>query len=362
MWGSVFTQEDDKSESALITVVIPTFNRGEDLRIVLDALKIQTDQRLAVVVVDNSSTDNTAIILSELIEQEWGSRLRHIIREPNGPASARNTGLAEASSEFVLFLDSDVELAPDWIELALVKMRADEMTAAVGGLILYEFDRSRVNAYGGDLGRFGLAWDIAEGAMQNEVTRSAQRIWINCSAMLARTKEIRHVGGFDEQYFYGFEDSDIGWKLNLAGNHLWVLPELHAYHHVDPEPGQTHPDIVFHFCKNRLRSMLKNASPTSLVYMLGGYIIYTLVDTVMRGPRAAKLRAIIWNIRKLPETIKLRKQIQSLRKTADTSIFRLGEGRWFPPSTLAGQRRRQPEGVVADRASVTNAHKTDDRV
>jgi len=358
----VSTTEDSKSQHAVVTVVIPTFNRGDGLKVVLAALSEQTEQRLHVIVVDNSSTDHTPDVLKALVEQAWGDRLQHIVREPNGPASARNTGLNAAKTEFVLFLDSDVELASDWVELALEKMDNEPLIAAVGGQIIYNYDRSRVNAYGGDLGRFGLAWDIAEGAQRSETRCASRRIWINCSAMLARKNVVLNIGGFDEQFFYGYEDSDIGWKLNLAGFHVWVFPDLNAYHHVDSEALPTHPEIVFHYCKNRLRSVLKNASPQSLCYMMAGYLAYTVLDVAIRRPRLAKLKALGWNARFLAETLMLRKQIQSLRKATDSSIFQIGERRWLPPTPLRGLRRRQIDGVVADKKCDIASHKPDDRV
>lgn len=344
-----------------VTAVIPTFNRAVDLERCLAHLAGQRDASLRVVVVDNSSTDRTPETVAALAPA-WGGRLRYIRREPNGPASARNTGLAAATTPYVLFLDSDIDLEPDWVSRALAHFARDPSLGAAGGYILYAFDPSGVNAYGGDLGRMGLAWDVDEGTPLDPSKGPARRIWVNCSAMLARADAVREAGGFDEAFFYGHEDTDLGWRLNLMGCRVEVFPDLRALHNVSPDPGMAHPEIVFHASKNRLRSMLKNAGGANLATMLAGYAAYALADLVLRPPRRAKVRALAWNLARLGETLALRRDVQRLRKVPDSVVLRHGSWRWLPPTRLAGRRRR-PAGTAQRVATgAANARQADDRV
>lgn len=318
---------------------MPTYNRARDLPRTIEALARQTVGELDLIVVDNSSTDDTEAVVNGFA-RDWNGRLLYIRKDPEGPAAARNVGLAAARTEYVLFIDSDVVLEAPWLERASAHLAADPGLGAVGGYILYAFDPSRVNAYGGDLGYFGLAWDVDEDSRLPETGQPQPRVWINCSATLARAAAVRKCGGFDPTFFYGYEDSDLGWRLNLQGDRVAVFPDLRALHFVDPEPGPTHPQIVFHYCKNRLRALLRNGSGASLVPRLAAYGAYTLVDLIARGPRQAKLQALYWNLRRGGETLALRRATQALRVVPDRRIFALGEGRWFPPTPLAGNRRR----------------------
>jgi GT2 family glycosyltransferase len=325
--------------AAQVTVVIPTYNRAADLERALGHLARQTAGTPHVVVVDNSSADNTPDMVARL-QPAWEGRLRYVRRTPNGPAAARNTGLAMAETPFVCFLDSDVDLAEDWLERGLAHMTRDTTLGALGGFILYGFDPGGVNAYGGDLGRIGLAWDVDEGSRLDPASVPGDRIWINCSAMLAKAEAIREAGGFDEAFFYGYEDSDLGWRLNLMGHRVAVFPDLKARHNVETDAGPAHPGIVFHYCKNRLRSLLKNASGPNFVVMLAGYAAYTVADLLVRGPRRPKLRALGWNAAHLRETLAMRGAVQRKRSVGDASVLALGSGRWLPPTALGGQRRR----------------------
>jgi GT2 family glycosyltransferase len=340
-----FAEQPHRSDTAKVlpvTVVIPTFNRAADVARALESLSAQSAGAVHVVVVDNSSTDNTGDLVRAQIAS-WNGRLRYVHKDPVGPASARNAGLALAHTPFVLFMDSDVELPGEWVGRALAHMERDPKLAAVGGLILYAFEPTRINAFGGDLGRMGLAWDMDEGVPLNGSARAADRIWINCSAMLVRAGAVSEAGGFDETYFYGYEDSDLGWRLNLMGYRVSVYPDLCAHHHVSQDSGTAHSTLVFHYCKNRLRMILKNASPRRLPFMLAGYAAYSLADLVLRGQRAAKLRAVGWNMGRLGETLALRRAVQEKRTVSDADVFRRGSRRWFPPTALNGRRRRRVE-------------------
>jgi len=343
-----------------VTVVIPTFNRAADLPRSIGSLAAQRGTGLRVIVVDNSSSDPTEEVIRSL-QPAWEGRLDYVRKEPQGPASARNRGLAAATTPYVMFMDSDVEVPPDWIPNALAHLEADPSLAAAGGLILYAFDPTRVNAYGGDLGVSGLAWDVEEGTLREVARRPEDRIWINCSAMLVRTEALRRVDGFDDAYFYGYEDSDVGWRLNLAGERVAVFPDLAALHHVAWEPGTANPTIVFHYCKNRLRMLLRNASPARLPLMLAVYGAYTAADLVIRPYRGAKLRALGWNLARLRETLRLRRATQRSRRTTDAVVFARGSGHWFPPTRLAGLRRRAV-APPADPSKVATRPAVDDRV
>jgi len=341
-----------------VTVVIPTFNRSHGVERALRALADQTAQGFAVVVVDNSSTDDTQERMAAQVGA-WAGRLAYVRKVPEGPASARNVGLDAARSSYVLFHDSDVELPPDWLERALAHMAADPALGVVGGYLLYGFDPGRVNAYGGDLGRMGLAWDFCEGTPLDATQGPVDRIWINCSVILVRAQPARAAGGFDGRFFYGFEDSDFGWRLCLAGHRSRVFPDLIALHHVDANPGLAHAQMVFHYCKNRLCSMIKNAAGAHLPWMLAGYLSYTLADLALRAPRRSKLAALMWNLRNLRETLALRRAVQATRTITDREVFALGSGRWFPAVPLAGRRRR-PDGST--RSSASDSAAADDRL
>ena len=89
--------------SPKVSVVIPTYNRSGKVRGAIDSVLAQTLTDLEVVVVDDGSSDDTREVLSSV----YGDRIRYYFQKNQGVSAARNKGIAEASGEWIAFLDSD---------------------------------------------------------------------------------------------------------------------------------------------------------------------------------------------------------------------------------------------------------------
>lgn len=107
----------------ICSVIIPTHNRCALVARAIDSVLSATpDGDLQVIVVDDASTDDTLAVLHEKYGRD--ARVRVLPLASNaGPSGARNRGLAEASGDFVLFLDSDDTLLPDALAHALAAFR-----------------------------------------------------------------------------------------------------------------------------------------------------------------------------------------------------------------------------------------------
>jgi glycosyltransferase involved in cell wall biosynthesis len=118
-----------------LSVVICTYNRPELLRLALTTLLRQSPANLTyeVVVIDNNSTPDTRAVVDELAQTD--SRIRYVRETRQGNAYARNTGVAESRAPIVAFLDDDVTVRDNWIDLI---QRTFEATNAgfIGGKVL----------------------------------------------------------------------------------------------------------------------------------------------------------------------------------------------------------------------------------
>jgi len=118
-----------------LSVVICTYNRPELLRLALTTLLRQSPANLTyeVVVVDNNSTPETCAVVEEIAHRD--SRVRYVRETRQGNAYARNTGVAESRAPIVAFLDDDVTVRENWVELAARTFK--ETTADfIGGKVL----------------------------------------------------------------------------------------------------------------------------------------------------------------------------------------------------------------------------------
>lgn len=144
---------NNRRSSALVSVIIPTFNRSGKLLEALDSVVAQTHRPIEVLVVDDGSTDDTEHTVERFRggHQRGNFRVRYILQQNAGAPTARNNGLRNATGEFIQFLDSDDFLKPDVISTKL---------AAIGDSgAPYAYDSSEVRNENGELlGYCGGPW------------------------------------------------------------------------------------------------------------------------------------------------------------------------------------------------------------
>ncbi len=114
-----------------ISVIVPVYNTEDYLRQCLDSLSAQTMENIEIIVVDDGSTDRSPKICDEYAEKD--PRMIVIHRENGGLSAARNSGLDIAQGEYVLFVDSD-----DWVEPDFCKVPLDAARQTGADLVIFQ--------------------------------------------------------------------------------------------------------------------------------------------------------------------------------------------------------------------------------
>lgn len=120
--------------SALVSIVLPVYNVEKYLERCLDSVVNQTYKNLEIIIVDDGSTDS-----SSEISQKWqkkDNRIKVIRKENAGLGMARNTGIENATGDFIFFLDSDDYVSGDLVEKCLKKQQENN-----ADVVLYGFSR-----------------------------------------------------------------------------------------------------------------------------------------------------------------------------------------------------------------------------
>ncbi|MEQ9824865.1 MAG: glycosyltransferase family 2 protein [Puniceicoccaceae bacterium] len=100
-------------KASLVSVIVPCFNYGEQLECSVTSALSQSYPLLEVIIIDDGSTDSTPEVASQLALKDSRVRVHH--QSNQGVAAARNCGMKLAKGEWILFLDADDELFPEYL-------------------------------------------------------------------------------------------------------------------------------------------------------------------------------------------------------------------------------------------------------
>jgi GT2 family glycosyltransferase len=208
-----------------VAVVIPNYDGERWLPGVLDSVRAQTVPAAEVVVVDDASNDGSLALLRD--RHPW---VRVVARDANGGfAAAANAGLRAVSAEAVALVNSDVELAPDWLERAAAALTGD--AAAVATKMVDLADPGVLYDAGDVLRRDGVAEQRGRFEPDDGRLDEPGEVFAACAgAALYRRAAVLESGGFDERLRMYLEDVELGLRLRLAGWRCVYEPAAVARH------------------------------------------------------------------------------------------------------------------------------------
>lgn len=202
------------------SIVIPTYNKAPYLAQVLEALKEQMSSVIEIIVVDDGSTDET-----QQVAHQFG--VRYVLQTRNGVGltRARNNGARVGRSDYLIYLDDDIKVSPNYVQKALDAK--------------YKYDKRAVQA--------GYLWHYT-----GEGDPDVRTLWGVWEQPGVPTKRFYHVngnnfslykslyweaGGNDERLVrYGAEDIVFGYRLSLLpGTSVVYNREMEAFHLPHPK-------------------------------------------------------------------------------------------------------------------------------
>ncbi len=210
-----------------VALVIPNHNGERWLPGVLESVAAQTVAPAEVVVVDDGSTDGSAALVAE----RFGA-VRVLELEGNhGFARAANAGFAAVTTEAVALVNTDVVLAPDWLERAAGTLAQEPRAAAVATKLVDLEDPAILYSAGDVLRRDGVCEQRGRFERDGGRYDTPGEVFSACAAAaLYRRTAVEAAGGFDERLGTYLEDVELGLRLRLAGWHCRWEPRAVARH------------------------------------------------------------------------------------------------------------------------------------
>jgi GT2 family glycosyltransferase len=268
-----------------VAAVVPNWNGRRWLDGCLTALLAQERGFDQIVVVDNGSTDGSR----ELLEREW-PLVRVVALERNhGFAVAANRGIAAAAeADAVALVNTDVELAEDWLARTIGALAADERAASVATKMVSLRDPGVLDDCGDVLRRDGVCEQRGHGRADDGRWDEPGEVFGACAgAALYRRAAVDAVGGFDERLFAYLEDVDLALRLRLAGWRCRYEPAV-ARHWGGASSGQLREPVGSWVERNTLL-LCARAFPWRWL----GPVAYRQASWLVAAARAGRLRAFL---------------------------------------------------------------------
>jgi GT2 family glycosyltransferase len=251
----------------LLSVAVVNWNSRDDLERCLESLGRQTCHGVETIVVDNASRDGSA----DMVRAKFP---KVVLLEQNdnlGFAEGCNRAIEASRGDWVALLNNDAIAEPDWAaRLIAAAERAAPECGMLQSTMYFLGSEGTINSLGLRLTVSGGAIDRAEGERRRPSGEAEPIFCPSGGAGVYRRSMLDAIrlstGYMDRDYFCYCEDSDLGWRAQLAGYSGQLVPDAvvhHQWHGSTAKRGRGW--FVTMTRTNRLRTLVKNASPLFLV-------------------------------------------------------------------------------------------------
>jgi len=321
-----------------VAAVVVNHNGGARILRVLEALQRQTYHLTQVVVVDNNSRDGSP--------QEIGKRfpaVELLVQDHNlGLTVARNKGLHATRTTLVLVIDHDIYPEPTAVERMVAAYKTHDATALCPRIRLLP-ERDIVQMEGAAVHFLGLL-TIRHSLQPIDNLSGGPGYVPACTGgcLLLQRQKILDIGGFDELFFFYFEDLELSYRLRARGHRIWCATDAEVFH--EPAEGTAglsyRPQGIYPrrramlTMRNRLLTILIHYRLRTILILLPALVLFEIAAFSMackNGWAGAWLESWSWQIENAAAIRARRRRQMAARKLPDRAI--LGGG---PPPLAPG--------------------------
>lgn len=194
-----------------VSVIMPCFNDGEYIEASIESVLCQTCKEIELIIINDGSTDLKTI---EILKSISNPQIKILNTENYGPSAARNFGIKHAVGNYILPLDADDKIHPEYIEKCVEQL---DNNPNVG--IVYCF----AELFGEQSGR----WDLPEYSFESMLLDNV----IFVTSMF-RKKDWEDIGGFNQNLIHGMEDYDFWLSILEKEREVVQLKEVYFYYRI----------------------------------------------------------------------------------------------------------------------------------
>ncbi|MDX2246114.1 MAG: glycosyltransferase family 2 protein [Bacteroidia bacterium] len=321
-----------------VTVVILNWNGKSWLEKFLPSVVASSYEKMEILVVDNASTDDSVTFL----HKNFPSVRVEVLDSNYGFAGGYNLSLPFVHTPYLVLLNSDVEVDPDWLGPLVEMADADPAIAAVQPKIRAIHDRESFE-YAGAAGGFidffaypfcrGRLFDIAE-KDSGQYDAPLEIFWATGACCLVRKRVVEEIGLFEGEFFAHMEEIDFCWRAKNYGYKIMYQPQSVVYHVGGGALPKSNPHKTFLNVRNSLACMYRNLPQGQVFFRM---LVRLVLDGVWGfrsllrwdwGTIGAIIQAHWAFFRKIPHWRKRRREIYPQLPTT------MPQGGYYPRSVV----------------------------
>lgn len=215
---------EQNTHGTSVTVVIPNYNGLKFMEPCMAALEKQTCKDFEILVVDNGSSDGSV---------EWLKSHQYptiFLEENTGFSGAVNVGIKASKTPFVLLLNNDTEVEPDFIGEMIKAIRRSDKIFAVSSKMVQMYHKELMDDAGDMYSVLGWAYQRGVGRSSKGYNREREVFSACAGAAIYRREVFEQIGYFDEMHFAYLEDIDVCYRAKIFGWHNRYCPTAVVYH------------------------------------------------------------------------------------------------------------------------------------
>ena len=236
--------------SPKVSIIIVNYNGKELLQKCLDSLLKVNYNNFEIILVDNNSTDGSV----EFITKNYPSLIIIKLDSNKGFAEPNNVAAKISKGKYLLFLNNDTVVTPNFISEMVKVMETDKKIAICQSLLLKP-DGS-VDSSGDFIDHLGVVYNS-----KTEIDEIREVSSARGASMLVRSDIFEKLDGFDQKFFVTFEDVDLCWRSWILGYRVLIIPTSIVYHEGGITIKKIKSEIAFHGFKNQLAMKITNFEP-----------------------------------------------------------------------------------------------------
>ncbi len=313
----------EHSRVKTVTIAIPSLHRPDLTARCLDFIQQQTlpvDAWEAVVIENDARPDS---ILPDPLPP---NTQRIELSTNEGTTGSINRAVAQTESRYVLLLNNDVEMHPDYLAKLALALDSDPKVGFATGKLLRATQRTHLDGAGDAMLMSGAAYRLGHFAPDNGQYDHPLLVLSGCGAAVLYRREVLNLcGELDEEFFAYLEDVDLALRAHLLGYTGVYLPQAVAYHIGSATLGDVlHPRIVEYLTRNQIYLLAKDYPSSVLWRLLPRIVVYQglwLLYAARSGRLGAYLRGWWAGLQGLARMRRKHRQLMANRRITDDEFL-----------------------------------------